>query len=127
MKATLSNHRQPPRKVRLIADLIRGKSVPRALDALRFLPKKSTPMVEKLLNSAVANARSAGHTPEELFVKKITVDKGAVMRRYRPFARGRSGTLRKILSIISIELGTVPTAEKAKSTKKPAKKAEKKS
>src|SRR3989344_3789046 len=98
MKATLTNYHQSPRKVRLVADLIRGKSIPQAREALLFLPKKSSPAIEKLLSSAVANARGAGFTPEALFVKSITVDKGAVMRRSRPFARGRSGTIRKTMS-----------------------------
>jgi len=106
MKASLSNHHQPPRKVRLVADLIRGKSVADAKIALAFLPKKSAPAIEKLLNSAIANARSKGVSADNLFVQKITVDKGVVMRRYRPFARGRAGTLRKTMSIINLELGT---------------------
>lgn len=117
MKAFLKNHRQSPRKVRLVADLIRGKSVVQARAALAFLPKKSAPTVAKLLDSAVANARTMGVPAESLFVKKITVDKGLVMRRARPFARGRSGTIGKTLSIINLELGT--------STPAPAKKAKK--
>lgn len=111
MKALLKNYRQPPRKVRLVADLIRGKSVLQAKAALAFLPKKSTPAIEKLIASAVANARNIGISEEGLFVKKITVDKGSVMRRYRPFARGRAGTVDKISSIISLELGTKEQAE----------------
>ncbi|HCM43368.1 MAG: 50S ribosomal protein L22 [Candidatus Kaiserbacteria bacterium GW2011_GWC2_49_12] len=115
MRATLKNHHQSPRKVRLVVDLIRGKSVSSAREALRFLSKKSSPAVSKLLNSAVASAESAGHTSEGLFVKTVTVDKGSVMRRYRPFARGRAGTVRKIRSIIYIELGT--TGKKAQGTR----------
>src|SRR3989338_6107639 len=98
MKALLKNYHQAPRKVRLVADLIRGKSVPAARAALMYLPKKSSPAIGKLLDSAVANARASNLSPEGLFVKKITVDKGAVMRRARPFARGRSGSLRKTMS-----------------------------
>ena len=122
MKATLTNYHQSPRKVRLIADLIRGKSIPEAHAALRFMPQKSSPVIAKLLNSAVANARSAGLTIENLFVKTITVNKGAVMRRARPFARGRSGTIRKTMSIVSLELaasskGTTPTKKNASKLK----------
>jgi len=105
MKALLTNYHQPPRKVRLVADLIRGKSVAQARAALTFLSKKSSPAIEKLLDSALANARTRGVSPENLFVKKITVDKGTVLKRARPFGRGRSGTLRKIMSIVSLELG----------------------
>ena len=105
MKALLTNYHQSPRKVRLVADLIRGKSVPAARAALLYLPKKSSPAIGKLLDSAVANARAAGNTPENLFVKKITVDKGAVLRRTRPFARGRAGRINKTMSIVYLELG----------------------
>lgn len=110
MKALLKNYHQAPRKVRLVADLIRGKSVPAARHALMFLPKKSTPAISKLLESAVSNASGFDVKPEDLFVKKITVDKGAVMRRMRPFGRGRSGTIRKTMSIIFLELGVAAKA-----------------
>jgi len=105
MKALLKNYHQSPRKVRLVADLIRGKSIPAARAALLYLPKKSSPAISKLLDSAIANARSSGQDTANLFVKKITVDKGAVMRRARPFGRGRSGTIRKTMSIVNLELG----------------------
>jgi large subunit ribosomal protein L22 len=106
MKASLTNYHQPPRKVRLVANLIRGKSVPAARAALSFLPKKSAPAMGKLLDSAVANARTSGASVDELFIKTITVDKGAVMKRFRPFGRGRSGRLHKTMSIVKLELGT---------------------
>ncbi len=116
MKATLKNFHQSPRKVRLVADIIRGKSVPDARTVLHFLPKKSTPAISKLLESAVANS---GAAPESLFVKTIAVNKGIVMRRARPFARGRSGSIRKAMSIVTLELGTNQSAK----AKAPAKKA----
>ena len=104
MKALLKNYKQSPRKVRLVADLIRGKSVRDAHAALKFLPKKSSPAIAKLLDSAAANARNAGFVSENLFVKSIPVDKGSVLRRARPFARGRSGSIRKTMSIVALEL-----------------------
>lgn len=106
MKALLKNYHQSPRKVRLVADLIRGKSIPHARAALSFLPKKSGPSIVKLLDSAVANAGQKGVETGDLYVKTITVDKGASMRRFRPFARGRSGAIRKTMSIVRLELGT---------------------
>jgi large subunit ribosomal protein L22 len=124
MKATLSNFHQAPRKVRLVADLIRGKSVPAARVALSFLPKKSGPAIEKLLNSAVANASSQNFTAEQLFVKTISVDKGLIMRRGRPFSRGRSGTIRKAMSIVRLELSPLQ-AVSAKTVKKAEKAADK--
>ena len=123
MKALLKNYHQSPRKVRLVADLIRGKSVPAARAALLYLPKKSSPAISKLLDSAVANARQSGAEAENLFVKTVTVNKGLVMRRARPFARGRSGSLRKAMSIVFIELGTAAAKPVKAAKKAPAKKA----
>lgn len=120
MKALLKNYHQAPRKVRLVADLIRGKSVVRAREELMYLPKKSSGAMAKLLNSAVANARVQGAHEEDLFVKTVAVNKGLVMKRYRPFARGRAGSLHKELSIITIELGTTATPKAPKKVAKPA-------
>jgi len=110
MKAYLKNHRQAPRKVRLVADLVRGKSVAQARAALAFLPKKAAPIIGKLIDSAVANASSsksgAGKSTEELFIKTITVDKGAVLKRVRPFRQGRAGRIHKEMSHIKLELDT---------------------
>lgn len=132
MKAHLSNHHQPPRKVRLVADSIRGKKVPDALRLLTFMPKYAAPVLAKLLNSAVANARNSGATAEELYIKTIEVNKGLVSKRGRPFARGRSGVIRKTMSHITLELGrasapvaTTPVAKKVAPAKKPAAKSAK--
>ncbi len=112
MKATLSNYGQSPRKVRLVADAIRGKSVPVAQHTIRFLGKRAAPAVGKLLDSALANARSVGATPDSLIVKSITVNKGRMQKRARPFARGRSGVIRKTTSHIMIELASVVEPKK---------------
>ena len=129
MKAQLTNYHQSPRKVRLVADLIRGKSVSAARVALSFLPKKSGPAIVKLLNSAVANAGNQNMTAEQLFVKTITVDKGVIMRRARPFARGRSGSIRKTMCIVRLELSplqAMPVPKKNAAKKVAAKKTVKK-
>lgn len=123
MKATLTNYHQSPRKVGLVADLIRGKSVKAARAALLYLPKKSSPALGKLLDSAVANASQVGNSVENLFVKTITVNKGAVLRRARAFARGRSGSIHKTMSIVFLELGISARAAKATSPKKSTRKA----
>lgn len=122
MKALLKNYNQSPRKVRLVADLIRGKSVVAARAALSYLPKKSSPAMLKLLNSAVSNARQFGASPEDLFVKTVTVNKGAVMRRYMPMARGRAARYAKTFSIVAIELASNAPVQKEKRAKaeKPA-------
>lgn len=125
MKALLTNYHQSPRKARLVADLIRGKTVPQARTALSFLLQKSSNAFKKLLESAVANARNSGNSPEDLMVKHVSVDKGAVLRRARPFGRGRSGTLRKTHSILRIELAPAATKiTKGKRARKPSKKLE---
>lgn len=114
MKALLTNYHQSPQKVRLVANAIRGKSVPAARRVLTFLPQKSSPALLKLLESAVSNARQSGGDPEELFVNKITVDKGMVLRRFKPMARGRAAQFHRTMSIVALELGENPKPKKSK-------------
>lgn len=124
MKATLSQFKQSPRKVRLVADLIRGKTVRQAKEALAFLPKKSAPIIDKLIMSAVANSKTGEAALDSLIVKTITVQKGIVLRRFKPMARGRAARVHRTKSIIAIELGEV--AGKAKKAKKVSTKKEEK-
>ena len=119
MKAMLSNFKQSPRKVRLVADMIRGKSVVYAAEQLAFLPKKSAPEIAKLLASAVANAREKGVSAENLVVKTISVDKGLVLRRFSPKARGRAGRINRTMSIVRIELGMKGEGAKKKTQAAP--------
>lgn len=125
MKASLTNFKQSPRKVRLVADMIRGKRVSQARESLTFLAKKSSPEMIKLLNSAVANAKLQGMNPDDLVVKTISVDKAMVIRRFKPMARGRAAGIRRTMSHINMELGLAADA-KPKASKKVAKKAAKK-
>ncbi len=126
MKALLKNYRQSPRKVRLIADLIRGKTIAQAHAVLSFMPQKSSPDLAKLLDSAVANARSAGLPVDNLFVKTIAVNKGSVLRRFNPMSRGRANAFNRTMSIITLELGAgaVKEVKVAKRAKKTASKKE---
>src|SRR5436309_2528124 len=121
MRATLSNYRQAPRKVRLVADAIRGKSVAEAQHTIRFLGKKAAPAIGKLLDSAVANAREAGASLDGLVLKSIEVNKGAMQKRARPFARGRSGVIRKTFSHVTIELARLEAPKAKRVAKKIAK------
>jgi len=106
MKAYLRNYRQSPRKVRLLADLIRGKDVSRALPVLDVLSKRAALPVKKLLESAIANAtNNEGVSKESLFVKEIRVDEGPTLKRIRPRARGSAHPIRKRTSHIMIVLG----------------------
>jgi len=116
MKATLSNYRQSPRKVGLVAGLIRGKKVSEALKALKFATKRASAPVEKLLLSAIANAKNAGvDNPMDLFVNEVRVDKGIVLKRYMPRARGSSSQILKRSSHVIITLGE--KSSKGKSSK----------
>ena len=97
--AVLRNCPTSPRKMRLIADLIRGMEVNKALDVLRFNPKEASTRVEKLLLSAIANwqAKNEGVRIEDsqLFVKEVFVDQGRTLKRIQPAPQGRAHRIRK--------------------------------
>lgn len=109
--AKLKNYRQSPRKVRLIADLVRGKTAERAIQQLSMLPKRGSEPLQKLILSAVANA---GNVPaSELVISKIEVNGGIVFKRSMPRARGRASAIRKKTSIITLALSKkAPKAKK---------------
>ena len=92
-----------PMKVRLVADLIRGKKVEDALNILAFTPKSSAPVLTKVLNSAIANAgQKKGVDVDTLIVKKISVDEGPTLKRFRARAMGRGTRILKRSSHIKI-------------------------
>lgn len=94
-----------PRKLRLIADLIRGRSAQEAWSILEFTPKRAAHPMKKVLESAIANAKhNRDLVPESLDVKKVFVDEGPVMKRFTPRARGRASTVLKRSSHITILL-----------------------
>ncbi len=105
MKAILKNYRQSPRKVRLIADVVRGKKVNDALAALKFVDKRAALPFAKVIESALANAISTGKEANRLFIKKVAVDKGTVLKRSMPRARGSASRINKRNSHIAVELG----------------------
>ncbi len=104
MKATLKNYRQSPRKVRLVADVVRGQSVDAALAKLQFVDKRAAAPVQKLIRSAVANAEQAGYERAKLRVASIRVDEGIVLKRFMPRARGSASRINKRNSHITVEL-----------------------
>lgn len=106
MKAFLKNYRQSPRKVRLLADLVRGKKVSEALITLQFVDKRAADPFAKVIKSAVANAKDTGVDTENLFVKTVTVNKGVTYKRMMPRARGSASRINKRNSHILVELGT---------------------
>jgi large subunit ribosomal protein L22 len=92
-----------PQKARLVADLIRGKSVDQALEILTFSNKKAAVMVKKVLESAIANAEhNEGADIDDLNVAKIFVDEGPVMKRIMPRAKGRADRILKRSSHITV-------------------------
>jgi len=107
IKAHLKYTRIAPRKVRLVANVIRGMDARRARLELKFLPKHSALPVAKLLESAIANAKHNFQVPEDgLYVKEIFVNQGNVLRRSMSRAFGRASPIHKRTSHISITLGT---------------------
>jgi len=106
MKAYLSYLRIAPRKVRLVADLIRGRKVDEALKILDFTVKKPALPLKKLLLSALANAKHNFNKEEKnLYIKRITVDEGPKLKRWMPRGRGRAYEIQKKTSHVTIELG----------------------
>ena len=107
--ASLKNYRQSPRKVRSVANLVRGKSVDNALNTLNFLSKKAADPLYGLLLSAVANAKNNFNIEKEgLIIKELRVDVGAIMKRRMPRARGNSYGINKRTSHVSLVLDTKP-------------------
>ena len=102
--AQLNDYRQSPRKVRLVANGIRGKKVLDALKMLNFTTKRATNPMLKLLNSAVSNAKNLGLKKEDLVVKSITVDGGRILYRRRPVAHGAAHPIRKRTSHVKMIL-----------------------
>lgn len=110
------------KKMRLVADAVRGLEVTVALERLQILFKKSSPVIEKLLRSAVANAMDRFNVKEEdLVIKSIIVNKGMDLKRWRPAAFGRAHPFRKHSSHVEIVL---TTKEGVKATAKEQKKEE---
>lgn len=121
MKAFLKNYRQSPRKVRLVAGLIKGKKAEEAMIELDFLARRSAFPIKKLLQSAIANAKQLGREVENLYVKELRVDKGIVMKRIMPVAMGSAHRINKRTSHLTLVLGEreiKKEKEKVKTVKK---------
>ena len=103
--ATLKNARISARKVKIVIDLIRGKSVDEALAIVKYTPKAASEIVEKLLKSAIANAENNhGMSSNNLYVAEIYANQGPTMKRIRPAAKGSAVRIRKRTSHITIKL-----------------------
>ena len=115
IKASLNYLRMAPRKVRLVTQLISGMGVDEAKNALRFLNKRASKPILKLLNSAIANARKNFSFDEKriasLYIKKIVVDEGPKLKRWMPVSRGTSHQIQKKTSHINLVLDERKTTE----------------
>ncbi len=123
IKAKLNHLRISSRKVRLVADLIRGIRVEEAEFQLKFLTQRAAFSLLKLLNSAIANAKhNFGIEKENLYISKITVNTGPILKRWRPRSRGMASPIKKRTSHVEIVLeergeGKIKKAKKAKKIK----------
>ncbi len=105
IKAHAKFVRISPRKVRLVTNLVSGMKVPHALVQLQMTSKRSAPVIEKLIRSAMANARHNFKVdPDTLVISEAFVNQGPTMKRWRPRAMGRAAKIRKRTSHISIIL-----------------------
>ena len=104
-RATLKFARISARKVKIVADLIRGKDVDEAISIVKFTPKASSEVIEKLLKSAIANAENNHEMKHEnLYVAEIYANQGPTLKRIRPAAKGSAVRIRKRTSHITIVL-----------------------
>ena len=104
--AKLRGVRLSAQKGRLVADLVRGKSVENALSILQFSPKKGAAIIRKVLESAIANAEhNAGADIDELKVTQICVDKGTVLKRFAARAKGRGARIIKPTCHVFVTVG----------------------
>jgi len=119
-KALLKFVRVSPTKARLIAREVQGMNAELALAALEFMPNKAAGIIAKVIASAVANGE---YEPEEVVITSCRVDKAAVMKRWRPRARGTASRIIKPTAHILVEVATTQEVEEAAAKKAPAKKA----
>ena len=104
-KALARQIRISPQKARLVADLVRGKSVESALTTLRFMPKKGARILRKVIESALANAsQNEAIDVDTLYIKTIFIDGGPMLKRIRPRAQGRASRILKRSSHITVVL-----------------------
>lgn len=116
--AKLSYLRMGPRKVRLVADMIRGRKISKALEILVLSKKAAARPILKLLNSAVANAKHNNNLmASDLCVKTIMVDGGPMLKRWMPKAHGRATPIRERTSHITLGLGELTVKPKKKLSK----------
>ena len=106
VRAVLRGTRMSAQKARLVADLVRGKPVDKALGILTFTPRKAAAVIKKVLESAIANAEhNEGADIDELKVKSIYVDEGSTLKRFTARAKGRGNRIMKPTCHITVTVG----------------------
>jgi len=120
MQAKLRYLRISPRKVRLVVDMIRNKSVSDSIKILNFTVKRARDPVLKLLNSAIANSKNMDINSKDLYVAEIKVDKGPTLKRHMPRSRGMSNPILKRTSHIVIILDKIENKKVKKLSNKKA-------
>ncbi len=102
-RAVLKGFRESPRRVRMVADMIRGKRVGDALSILRFQQRKAAKMLTKVLNSAIANATENDKADaDNLVVAKVNIDGGQIQKRWMPRSMGRANRLNRRTSHVTV-------------------------
>jgi len=118
--AKLNNVPTSPRKMRLVADIIRGEKVNRALNILKFEPKQGAARLEKLLLSAIANWQAKNEDERledaDLYVKTIFIDSGRMLKRLRPAPQGRAHRIRKRSNHVTMVVDSMTSAQKDNGT-----------
>lgn len=127
--AKLKNVPTSPRKMRLVADLIRGERVNKALNILKFEPKQGAARLEKLLLSAISNWQQSNEDVDleeaDLYVKSIQVDGGKILKRLRPAPQGRAHRIRKRSNHVTLVLDSKAPVKKAEENTKKKEKEDK--
>lgn len=130
--AKLNNLRMAPRKVRLVIDMVRGKKTDKAQNILNFAKQAAAPIILKLVNTAIANAKNNFQLdPENLFIQIIKADGGPVLKRWRARAKGQTYDIKKRTSHVTVILNEIVEGKKinkieTKAEKKETAKVEKK-
>jgi large subunit ribosomal protein L22 len=120
--AKLNDYRQSPRKVRLVANLVKGKKIDEVKNILAFLVKRASKPLADLIDSAVANASHNFNIPaDKLYIKEFRVDEGVVLKRRMPRARGMAYPINKRTSHIFVQLDTIDNMPQKKSKTKVSK------
>ena len=102
-KAVVRHVRMSPRKMRVIADMVRGKRVEEAMSMLKLMPKKGAVVIRKLLISAVANAEQKGEVDvDQLLIRDCNVDNGPILKRWMPRSMGRANRIQRRTSHVTV-------------------------